>query len=390
MVEVPSSQLAVLQTTTQPARSLRLWHYHLAHANWQVIREMASKQLVRGLELSMEDQGKREQCYNCDKAKMKRMSFRHTMASRATNPFDKVLMDLSFIQESTMEGYTMYLHLMDEGSRYQWVYGQKTKEETVNNLKCFREMVRAKHHAVVKPFHSDQGTKFTNQAVAKMCAGETIQIFSHPHPPEEVCLIEKAHGALMDNARSVLFSCDLPGMLWGEAARYVAETINRTSTKGNAEKVTPHEKMFGSKPSVRHLRPFGCLAIRLVDKVYRKDKLTVKGTPSLMIGYAAQTKGYRLLDLTTGVISEHRHENVKFYEETTVDRWNVEKLLNEVYRMRRSPSVDSMKLPLVPLSVVEVQDTHEEQDNERLSGNERNNEANIDDRMQEENDLPQA
>ncbi|ETK83992.1 hypothetical protein L915_10983, partial [Phytophthora nicotianae] len=55
MVEVPRSQLAVLQTNAQPARSLRLWHYRLAHANWQVIREMASNVLVRGLELSKED-----------------------------------------------------------------------------------------------------------------------------------------------------------------------------------------------------------------------------------------------------------------------------------------------------------------------------------------------
>ncbi|KUF79528.1 5-methyltetrahydropteroyltriglutamate--homocysteine methyltransferase [Phytophthora nicotianae] len=183
MVEIPRSQLAVLQTTVQPARSLRLWHHRLAHANWQVIREMASKELVRGLELSKEDQRKKGQCFNCDMAKMKRMSFHLKNPSRATNPFDKVLMDLSFIQETTMEGHTMYLHLLDEGSRYQWVYGQKTKEETVNNLKCFRDMVRAKHQTVVKTFHSDQGTEFLNQAMKEMCAGETIQIFSHPHSP---------------------------------------------------------------------------------------------------------------------------------------------------------------------------------------------------------------
>ncbi|KAG6964976.1 hypothetical protein JG688_00007448 [Phytophthora aleatoria] len=32
MVEIQRSQLVVLQTTAQPAKSLRLWHHHLAHA----------------------------------------------------------------------------------------------------------------------------------------------------------------------------------------------------------------------------------------------------------------------------------------------------------------------------------------------------------------------
>ncbi|KAE9333010.1 hypothetical protein PR003_g14232 [Phytophthora rubi] len=259
-----------------------------------------------------------------------------------------------------MEGYTMYLHLIDEGSRYQLWYGQRAKEETVAKLKNFRDMVSAKHQKLVRTFHSDRGTEIMNDAMAEQCADESIQIFTHPHSPEEVCLIEKAHGTLMDKVRAVLFSSGLPGILWGEAACYVIETINRTSTKGNVDKVTPHEKVFGSKPSVRHLRPFGCLAMKFVDKVYRKSKLSMKGAPALMVGYATQTKGYRLLDMTTGVISEHRHENVKFYEETTVDRWYVEKLLNEVYRLRRRPSLDSSKLPLVQLPVVDVDESHAE------------------------------
>ncbi|ETK77588.1 hypothetical protein L915_16164, partial [Phytophthora nicotianae] len=68
-------------------------------------------------------------------------------------------------------------------------------------------------------------------------------------------------------------------------------------------------------PSVRHLQPFACLAVQFVDKVYRKDKLSVKDARSLMIGCATQKQGYRLLVLTTGVRNERRHGNVKFYEE---------------------------------------------------------------------------
>uniref|UniRef100_H3H819 CCHC-type domain-containing protein n=1 Tax=Phytophthora ramorum TaxID=164328 RepID=H3H819_PHYRM len=172
MVEVPRSQptLAVLQTSAQPTRKLRMWHYRLAHANWQVIKDMSSKEMVKGLELTKEDRCGKANCLDCDMAKMKRMSFKKATPERATVPFVKVLMDLGFLGVPTLEGNNVYLHLIDEGSRYQWLYGQKTKEETVEKLKCFRDQVSAKHHKIVNTFHSDQGTEFLNQDMSAMCA----------------------------------------------------------------------------------------------------------------------------------------------------------------------------------------------------------------------------
>ncbi|KAE9213995.1 hypothetical protein PF005_g9995 [Phytophthora fragariae] len=160
-VEVPRSlqTLAVLQTSAQPTRNLRMWHHRLAHANWQVIKDISSKEMVKGLELTKEDRCGKADCLDCDMAKMKRMSFKKTTPKRSSVSFVKVLMDLSFIAVPTLECNTVYLHLIDEGSRYQWLYGQKTKEK----MKCFRDEVSAKYHKLVNTFHSDQGTEFVNQ-----------------------------------------------------------------------------------------------------------------------------------------------------------------------------------------------------------------------------------
>ncbi|EGZ11399.1 hypothetical protein PHYSODRAFT_518413 [Phytophthora sojae] len=121
MVEVqrPQPTLAVLQTSAQPTRKLRKWHHRLALANWQVIKDMSSKEMVRGLELTKEDRSGKAQCIDCDMAKMKRMPFKKTTPERAKVPFVKVLMDLGFLSVPTLEGNTVYLHLIDEGSRYQ-------------------------------------------------------------------------------------------------------------------------------------------------------------------------------------------------------------------------------------------------------------------------------
>ncbi|OWZ07584.1 Retrotransposon protein [Phytophthora megakarya] len=335
IVEIPHPRktLAVLQTSTQLTSSLKLWHLRFAQANWQTIKEMDEKGLVKGMMLARSERKLKRSCYNCDMAKMKRMSFRNTSPKRPTLPFRKVYMDLGFIQPQSLEGYTMYLHLIDEGSRFQWFYGQRSKDETVGRLRDFRDLIKAKHQKLVQVFHFDQGTAFMNTEVAKQLAE--------------------------------LYSCGLPDMVWDEAASYAIATINQTSTKGNKDNLTPFQKVFGTAPSVRHLLSFGCLALKFVDKVNRASKLSRRGAPTLMVGYASKTKGYRLLDLNTGTISEHRRQNVKFYEQTTVASEYVEKLLDMVYRLRRRPDLDSSKLPFVSLPVSEVPAANDDEASEK-------------------------
>ncbi|GMF29789.1 unnamed protein product [Phytophthora fragariaefolia] len=75
MVEVRRSKTAmtVLKKSPQSGSNLRLWHLRLAHANWNVIKLMAEKELVGGLELSNAERKTKARCYNCEMAKMKRM-----------------------------------------------------------------------------------------------------------------------------------------------------------------------------------------------------------------------------------------------------------------------------------------------------------------------------
>lgn len=167
---------------------------------------MEAKKLLTGMRLKQHDRKLKGGCYNCDMAKMKRVSHRKTAPERTTVPFHKVFMDLDFIDVPTLEKHSVYLHLIDEGSRYQWLYLQQNKEETVDRLRDFRDHVKAKHHKDVRIFHSDQGPEFVNTKVAEQLRGESLQIFSHPHTPEEACLIDKARSTLFNKVRAVLYS----------------------------------------------------------------------------------------------------------------------------------------------------------------------------------------
>ncbi|GFT10489.1 retrovirus-related Pol polyprotein from transposon TNT 1-94 [Trichonephila clavipes] len=54
-----------------------------------------------------------------------------------------------------------------------------------------------------------------------------------------------------------------------------------------------YQKKGGRKPSVLHLKPFGCLAYAGVPKQIRK-KFDMRAKMGIMMGYAQRTKGYRI------------------------------------------------------------------------------------------------
>jgi hypothetical protein len=61
------------------------------------------------------------------------------------------------------------------------------------------------------------------------------------------------------------------------------------------EGVTPYEAWHGKKPSVEHLRVFGCVG-HVKNNGPGVKKLTDRSTKMVFLGYAEGTKGYRMYD----------------------------------------------------------------------------------------------
>ncbi|KAA3459155.1 Retrovirus-related Pol polyprotein from transposon TNT 1-94 [Gossypium australe] len=71
-------------------------------------------------------------------------------------------------------------------------------------------------------------------------------------------------------------------------------------------------KPFGFKPSVSHLKIFGCVCYALILAV-KRNKLERRAQPGIFVGYSSCRKGYRIFDPFTNKVFESR--NVKFSEE---------------------------------------------------------------------------
>ena len=94
----------------------------------------------------------------------------------------------------------------------------------------------------------------------------------------------------------MLSDSQLPQRFGAEALSTAIYLRNRCPTKA-LKKLTPHEAWTGEKPLFSHLRRFVCTAYSHVAKD-RRLKLDSKAKKCIFLGYGADTKGFRLYDLS--------------------------------------------------------------------------------------------
>jgi hypothetical protein len=109
----------------------------------------------------------------------------------------------------------------------------------------------------------------------------------------------------------------MPSHFWGEAVTTAVYVLNRAYTR-SVDGKTPYEAWYGKKPSVEHLRVFGCVAHVKSAKPFLR-KLDDRSTPMVFIGYEQGTKAYRLFDPATSRV--HVSRDVVFDEAASWD-WN--------------------------------------------------------------------
>lgn len=96
-------------------------------------------------------------------------------------------------------------------------------------------------------------------------------------------------------ARALLFQAGLPVRFWGEAISTTTHLINLTLSKV-LQGLTPHEVLFGRKPSYEHLRVFGA-SCHVHRNARDKDKFGARSRQCIFFGYPFGKKGWRVYDI---------------------------------------------------------------------------------------------
>ena len=277
---------------TKNNKSTIVWHQRYGHLNSTSLKKLVDDQLVKGIKPT-DISDKIELCESCVQGKMHRTSFPKGGASRASAPLELVHSDVcGKINSKSLNNGEYFLTFVDDKTRYVWVYILKYKSQV---FKCFLEwkamVERSTKHKLIT-LRTDNGGEYTSHEFQSYLTQEGIKHeLTVPRTPEQNGVAERLNRTLVEAVRSMLIGANLPQQFWAEALATAVYLRNRSLTK--VCNLTPYEAWHGNKPSVNHLKVFGCTAYAHISKEERK-KLDAKAKKCILMGYGTCVKGYRL------------------------------------------------------------------------------------------------
>ena len=287
----------------------RLWHRRLGHINEQSMKKLVDKDLVSQPNFDMS--GEIGVCEACIGGKQCKNSF--TSSQTVTSkPLELVHSDIcGKMGQKSLGGAEYFLTFVDDYTHYTWVYPIKTKDQTFDVFKMWQAEAENFKGLRVKTLRTDNGGEFTSkkfQAHLRSC--EIRHELTIPKTPELNGVAERLNRTLVEMTRAMLLDAKLSHEFWAEAVSTAAYLRNRCPT--TAVQTTPHEAWHGHKPSVKHLKVFGCTAYVHIPKDER-GKLDSKTRKCILLGYGSVQKGYKVFEQLTRKVSYSR--NVKFSEQ---------------------------------------------------------------------------
>ena len=280
---------------------------------------LASKKMVKGMpHIDHPD----EVCESCVLSKHHRSSFAKEVNWRAKRPLDLVHTDVCGPITPMSTGQNRYfLTFIDDFSRKTWIYFLKRKSEVFNCFKDFKAIVEKQSGYMIRTVRSDQGGEYTANDFEAYCTQQGIRHQTTPdYTPQLNGVAERKNRTILDMARSLLKAKKLPKQYWAEAVSCAVYLLNRCPTR-SLQGVIPEEAWSGHKPSVTHLRVFGCVAYAKILYA-RRRKLDDKSEKCIFVGYGERRMGYKLYNPITKKVIMSRDV---IFEEDKSWEWNDDK-----------------------------------------------------------------
>ncbi|CAN1825758.1 Retrovirus-related Pol polyprotein from transposon TNT 1-94 [Linum perenne] len=336
------------------------WHRKLGHVSIGILSKLSSLDLVKGLPKL--DKTKDFFCDACAKGKQTRSSFKSKSDISSKECLDLIHLDLFGPASSSSLGGKSYVFvLVDDFSRYSWIFMLSSKDETFSKFKNFVRRVQNEKNKVINEIRSDHGGEFENHDFENLCNDYGIRHnFSAPRTPQQNGVVERKNRTLVEIARTLLHDFGLPKIFWGEAVNTACYITNRALVRSRLKK-TPYEIWKGRKPNIGYFRPFGCKCFILNTKD-QLGKFDAKSDEGIFLGYSDLSKAYRVYNKRTFKVEESI--NVIFDESVCVDI-EVQDLEDEDFGLVRVPILTSSSEGTVPAS----QDIEEDKaDSEDVDG----------------------
>jgi transposase InsO family protein len=155
------------------------------------------------------------------------------------------------------------LVIVDDFSRFTWVFFLRDKSKTQGTLKCFLRRAQNEFELEVKKIRSDNGSEFKNLQVEEYLKEEDIKHeFSAPYTPQQNGVVERKNRTVIDMVRTMLGEYKMPEWFWLEAVNTACHAINRLYLHRLLKK-TSYELLTSNKPNVSYFCVFRRFFTRL-------------------------------------------------------------------------------------------------------------------------------
>ncbi|GJV06788.1 retrovirus-related pol polyprotein from transposon TNT 1-94 [Tanacetum coccineum] len=205
------------------------------------------------------------------------------------------------------------LVVIDDYSRFTWVFFLATKDETSGILKSFITGIENLVDHKVKVIRCDIGTEFKNREMNQFCEMNGIlRQFSVARTPQQNGVAKRRNRTLIEAARTMLADSKLPTTFWAEAINTACYVQNRVLVVKPHNK-TPYELFHGRTPTLSFMRPFGC-PVTILNTIDHLGKFDGKADEGFFVGYSLNSKAFRVFNSRTRIVKENLH--IRFSKNT--------------------------------------------------------------------------
>ncbi|GJZ90647.1 retrovirus-related pol polyprotein from transposon TNT 1-94 [Tanacetum coccineum] len=222
--DMAASSLVCLMSKATSTKSW-LWHRRLSHLNFGTINDLTRLDLVDGLPKFK--YGKDHLCSACERGKSKKASHPPKLVPSDHSKLELLHMDLCGpMRVASINGKKYILVIVDDYSRYTWVYFLHSKDETPEIIKKFIAQAQLNYKAKVCKIRTDNGTEFKNATLkAHYEKLGIMQQFSTARTPQQNGVVERRNRTLVEAARTMLIFSRLPEFLWAEAVKRIENGV---------------------------------------------------------------------------------------------------------------------------------------------------------------------
>jgi transposase InsO family protein len=206
-------------------------------------------------------------CSACQAGKQVGVHHPHKNIMTIERPLELLHMDLfDPIAYISNVGSKYCLVIVDDYSRFTWVFFLQKKSQTQETLKKFLRHAQNEFGLRIKKIRSNNGTEFKNSQIEGFLEEEGIKHeFSSPYTPQQNVVVERKNRTPLDMARAMLDEYKTSDRFWAQAINIACCSINRLYLHRILKK-TSYELLTGKTLNVSYFRVFGSKCFILVKR----------------------------------------------------------------------------------------------------------------------------